>query len=120
MDACFFLVRFTPRRRRSLWSQVNRTMVLELIAVGRIRPRGLGEVEAARADGRWDRAYPSARTATVPHDLQIALDGCPVAAVRFDALGRAARYAMLLGLANARRPETRRRGIASFLDAAQA
>ncbi|MCJ2039124.1 YdeI/OmpD-associated family protein [Methylobacterium sp. J-059] len=119
-DERFFLVRFTPRRPRSNWSEVNRARVLDLIADGRIRPRGLMEVDAARADGRWDRAYPSSRNATVPDDLRGALEGCPAAAARFDGLQRAERYALLLALATARRPETRRRRIASFLAAAQA
>ena len=61
-DERFFLVRFTPRRPRSNWSKVNRARAAELIAEGRMRPRGLRETDTARADGRWDRAYPS-----VPH-----------------------------------------------------
>lgn len=118
-DERFFLVRFTPRRPRSNWSKVNRARAAELIAEGRMRPRGLRETDTARADGRWDRAYPSSRTATVPADLRVALDGCPAAAARFESLNRSERYAMLLALATARKEETRRRRIASFLLAAQ-
>ncbi|MCJ2087645.1 YdeI/OmpD-associated family protein [Methylobacterium sp. E-005] len=118
-DERFFLVRFTPRRPRSNWSQVNRARVDELTAEGRMRPRGSREADAARADGRWDRAYPSSRTATAPDDLRVALEGCPAAAARFAGLNRSERYALLFALANARKDETRRRRIASFLVAAQ-
>lgn len=119
-DERFFLVRFTPRRPRSNWSQINRARVAELTAEGRMRPRGYREADAARADGRWDRAYPSSRAATVPDDLRVALEGCPAAAARFDGLNSSERYAMLLALVTARKDETRHRRIASFLVAAQA
>lgn len=119
-DGRFFLVRFTSRRPRGNWSQVNRARVTESTAEGRMRPRGLREADAARADGRWDRAYLPSSSATVPDDLRVALEGGPAAAARFDGLNRSERYAMLLPFATARKDETRRRRITSFLDAAQA
>jgi uncharacterized protein YdeI (YjbR/CyaY-like superfamily) len=71
------LQRFTPRRPRSVWSKRNREHVERLAAAGRMRPGGLREVEAARADGRWERAYDAQSTATVPEDLQAAMDAAP-------------------------------------------
>ncbi|RYC30106.1 OmdA domain containing protein [Lichenibacterium minor] len=90
-DERFFLVRFTSRRPRGNGSQVNRVRVTESTAEGRMRPRGLREADAARADGRWDRAYPSSSNATVPDDLRVALEGGPAAAARFDGLNRSER-----------------------------
>lgn len=116
-DAAFFLVRFTPRRRRSLWSWVNRTRAEQLLAEGRVTPAGLAQIEAARADRRWEAAYPPSSIAEAPADLQIALDGNPRAAARFAALDRTRRYALILSIATARKAETRQRRIAAFLGA---
>ena len=69
-----WLIRFTPRKARSKWSQVNRTRATELLELGRMRPGGLAQIEAAKADGRWDAAYAPASTAEVPADLRAALD----------------------------------------------
>ena len=80
-DAESWLIRFTPRKARSKWSEVNRTRAEELIAAGRMRPRGLAEVERAKADGRWDRAYASGKDMKVPDDLQAAIDAEPKAIV---------------------------------------
>ncbi|CAO5163483.1 hypothetical protein FAIPA1_230058 [Frankia sp. AiPs1] len=68
-DAATFQIRFTPRRKASLWSQRNTALVARLIDEGRMRPRGQAEVERAQADGRWDRAYPGAADAQIPDDL---------------------------------------------------
>jgi len=72
-DETYYLQKYVPRRPRSRWSQVNVAKVEELIAAGRMRPSGLAEVEAAKADGRWAAAYESQRNATVPPDLAAAL-----------------------------------------------
>jgi uncharacterized protein YdeI (YjbR/CyaY-like superfamily) len=120
LDASFSLVRFTPRRPRGNWSEVNRMRALELVAAGRMLPRGEREIEQARSDGRWDRAYPSFRKATVPDDLRVALDASPRAAARFDSMSKTERYAVLLPLATARMLETRQRRIAAFVAAAEA
>jgi uncharacterized protein YdeI (YjbR/CyaY-like superfamily) len=82
-DAATFLQRFTPRRRASLWSERNIGLVAALVAEGRMRSRGLAEVDRAKADGRWDRAYAGSATATVPDDLAAALDTAPAAATLF-------------------------------------
>src|SRR5690606_37708487 len=83
LDDRFYVQRFTPRRARSKWSKVNCARALELIAQGRMRPAGLREVEAAQADGRWEAAYDPPSTATVPDDLQAALDENPAALAFF-------------------------------------
>jgi len=107
--------RFTPRGPRSRWSKRNRARAEELIAAGRMAPAGLREVEAARADGRWEAAYDSSATAEVPADLQAALDADPAAREFFAGLDRANRYAILYRLQEARRPETRARRLEKFV-----
>jgi uncharacterized protein YdeI (YjbR/CyaY-like superfamily) len=111
-DDVSFLQRFTPRRPRSSWSKVNVAKVEALTAAGRMRPAGLAEVAAARADGRWAAAYESQRTATVPPDLVAALAGSAGADAAFARLGRSDRYAVLLPLLKARTPQTRARILA--------
>lgn len=106
-DEVFYLQKYVPRRPRSRWSQVNVAKVERLIAAGRMRPSGMAEVEAAKADGRWAAAYESQRTATVPPDLAAALAADPRAARAFDALGRTERYAVILQLVTARTATTR-------------
>ncbi len=115
-DDEWFLVRFTPRRARSRWSKRNRDHAERLIAGGEMRPAGLREVEAAKADGRWDAAYDGQRTATVPDDLQAALDANPRARESFATLTGANRYAILYRVQDAKRPETRARRIAQFVE----
>src|SRR5919112_3472460 len=80
VDDTWFAQRFTPRRKRSIWSKINRERALALIEAGRMRPAGLAEVERAQADGRWDAAYDGPATPQVPEDLQRALDADPKAA----------------------------------------
>ena len=114
-DADHWLVRFTPRRPKSRWSKVNRGKVAELIAMGRMRPAGLAAIEAAKADGRWDAAYDSQATATVPEDLQRELDAHPQASAFFAGLNKANRYSILHRVAAAKTPETRAARIAKFV-----
>jgi uncharacterized protein YdeI (YjbR/CyaY-like superfamily) len=101
-DEVYYLQKYVPRRPRSRWSQVNVAKVADLTAAGRMRPSGLAEVEAAKADGRWAAAYASQRDATVPPDLAAALAASPRAAKAFDALGKTQRYAVILKLITAR------------------
>jgi uncharacterized protein YdeI (YjbR/CyaY-like superfamily) len=110
-----WLIRFTPRKPRSKWSQVNRTRATQLMEAGRMRPRGLAQVEAAKADGRWDAAYAPASRAEVPADLQAALDRSPKAAEFFGTLSGANRYAILYRIGAVKKPETRARKIADFV-----
>jgi len=115
LDDQFFLQRFTPRRARSKWSQINRDKVAALTRAGRMRPAGLAEVERAKADGRWDAAYGGQAAMTVPDDLQAELDARPDAAAFFAALSSQNRYAILFRLHDAKRPETRSRRLAKFV-----
>lgn len=107
LDDVYYLQKYVPRRPRSRWSQVNVRKVQELTAAGRMRPAGLAEVEAARADGRWDAAYESQKNATVPPDLASALAASPRAAAAFETLGKTDRYAVILDVVTARSPKTR-------------
>jgi uncharacterized protein YdeI (YjbR/CyaY-like superfamily) len=107
LDEIYYLQKYVPRRPRSPWSQVNVRKVEELIAAGRMRPSGLSEVEAAKADGRWNAAYQSQKEATVPPDLAAALVARPTAASGFEALSRTRQYALILDLITARTPKTR-------------
>lgn len=115
-DDEYWLQKFTPRRPRSKWSKINREKVERLIAEGRMREAGLAEIEAAKADGRWDAAYESQSKITVPDDLQAALDANPEAKAFFDTLNSANRYAILYRVDEAKRPETRQRRIDNFID----
>jgi uncharacterized protein YdeI (YjbR/CyaY-like superfamily) len=114
-DAQTFLQRFTPRRARSPWSQVNVASAERLIAAGLMEPAGLAEVERARADGRWAAAYAGQATITVPDDLAQALVAEPKAAAMFAILTSQNRYAVLYRIDSAKRPETRARRIATFV-----
>lgn len=115
-DERFWLVRFTPRRRGSRWSQVNRATADRLIAGGRMAAAGLAEVEAAKRDGRWDAAYAPQSRAEVPPDLQAALDANPAAAAFFATLKGANRYAVLYRVQDAKTDKTRQARIAKFVE----
>lgn len=107
IDERTFRQRFTPRRARSIWSARNVERIAELSAAGRMRPRGLAEVERAKADGRWERAYAGPATITVPDDLQAALDASPPAADAFAGLSGQNRYAVLHRVVTAATAKTR-------------
>ena len=110
-----FVRKFTPRRVRSVWSKVNRAKAEALIKSGKMRPAGLSQIEAARADGRWDTAYDSAKTATVPADLQAALDKSAQAAAFFTTLDRTNRYSVLWRVQTARTPALRAKRISELV-----
>ena len=114
-DDAWWLTRFTPRKPRSKWSRKNRERAEQLIAEGRMGPNGLAQVEAARADGRWDAAYASASRIEVPADLQAALDADPQAAAFFATLTGANRYAVLYRIGAVKKAETRARKIADYV-----
>ena len=114
-DERYFLQRFTPRRPRGRWSKINREKAEALIATGRMRPSGLAEVDAAKADGRWEAAYEGQRTAKVPADLQRELDANPAAAAFFAGLDGANRYAVIYRLNDAKKTETRERRLRKYV-----
>ncbi len=117
LDDVYYLQKYVPRRPRSRWSQVNVRKVEALSADGRMRPSGLAEVEAAKADGRWDAAYESQREATIPPDLAAALAASPDAAQAFESLSKTSRYAMILDLVTTRNPKTRAAHLRKAIDA---
>ncbi len=108
-----WLQRFSPRTPRSGWSQKNRAHVEKLIADGRMAPAGLAQVEAAKADGRWDAAYAGGKDAQVPKDFLDALT--PDAAQTYQTLNAQNRFAIYYRLTTAKRPETRLKRIADFV-----
>jgi uncharacterized protein YdeI (YjbR/CyaY-like superfamily) len=115
LDDSAWLQRFSPRAAQSPWSKINRARAEALIASGAMKPPGLAEVERARADGRWARAYDGARVAEVPPDLAEALARKARAQSFFEALDRANRYAILWRVQTAKKPETRARRIEQFV-----
>lgn len=115
LDHVYWLLRYTPRTRRSKWSQKNREAALRLIASGEMRPAGLAEVRAAQADGRWEAAYASPKNMTVPEDLESVLNANPDARKRFQDLNSRSRYAILYRIHDAKKPETRRRRIEKYV-----
>ena len=116
LDDVYYLQRFTPRRARSRWSKINRDKAEQLIAAGRMRPAGLTEVDRARTDGRWAAAYEGQRGAAIPDDLAHELDRDPKAAAAFAELDAQNRYSIVWRINDAKRPETRARRVAKYLD----
>lgn len=114
-DESYWLQRFTPRRRRSKWSRINRDRASGLIERGEMKPAGLAEVERAKSDGRWDAAYESQGTATMPDDLHRALEKNDAARAFFATLDSRNRYAILHRIQDAKKPETRARRIAKYV-----
>lgn len=115
-DDDFWLLRYTPRKSQSKWSQRNCTKANELIEQGRMTPAGLAEIERAKADGRWDAAYAPASTAEVPDDLQLALDQNSVAKEFFERINKTNRYAILHRIFTAKQAKTRASRIEKFVD----
>jgi len=115
LDATAWLQRFTPRAPRSPWSKINRGKAEALIASGRMEAPGLAEVDRAKRDGRWERAYDGAKTSTVPSDLAAALARNERARAFFETLDAANRYAILYRVTTAKRAETRAQRIATFV-----
>lgn len=116
LDDQHFLQRFTPRRARSMWSKINVQKVAVLIEVGRMQQPGHAQVEAAKADGRWARAYEGAKTSTVPDDLVAALAANPPAKAFFATLNASNRYAVLWRIQTAVKSETRAKRIVQLVD----
>jgi uncharacterized protein YdeI (YjbR/CyaY-like superfamily) len=115
LDESAYLQKLTPRGPRSIWSKINRAKALELIKSGRMQPAGLAAIDRAKKNGQWDAAYDSHRTASVPDDLQAALDQNPKAKAFFATLDSANRYAILWRVQTAKKTETRARRIEQFV-----
>lgn len=114
-DATAWIQRFTPRKPRSIWSKINRDKAIAMIERGEMQPAGLAAVEQARANGRWDAAYDSPKTAAPPDDLVAALAASPRAKAGFAELDASNRYAILHRVHNAKLPATRARRIEQFV-----
>jgi uncharacterized protein YdeI (YjbR/CyaY-like superfamily) len=115
LDDQYWLQRFSPRKAGSKWSKINTEKAAALIDAGLMEPAGLREVERAKADGRWERAYAGQRSATVPDDLRCALDANPAAREFFQTISSVNRYAILYRIGAVKRPETRARKIAEYV-----
>lgn len=111
-----WLQRFVPRRRRSMWSKINREKAVSLIASGKMKPAGVQEVERAKQDGRWDAAYDSPKNAPVHPDFQKALHENPRASEFFKTLDKVNRYAIVWRLHTAKKAETRERLTRTFIE----
>jgi uncharacterized protein YdeI (YjbR/CyaY-like superfamily) len=116
LDDAWWLQKFTPRSSRSPWSKINRDKATALLAADKMMPSGLAEVERAKKDGRWERAYESQSNASVPEDLEVAFARNPRAKKFFATLEAHNRYAVLWRVHNAKKPETRARRIAQFVE----
>ena len=115
LDAQFFLQRFTPRRPRSLWSKINIGHVERLTAAGRMASAGQREVDAAKADGRWQAAYAGSSLMEVPAELAAALARNRKAKAFFETLDKTNRYSFCWRVHTARKPETRTARAAKFV-----
>lgn len=117
-DERSFLQRFSPRKPKSVWSQINREHVARLVAAGRMTPQGQRHVAAAQADGRWDAAYApirSATEATIPADLRAAIEASPKARETFQTLGRQNLFALTFRVNNMKTPAGRSKKIAALV-----
>ncbi len=115
-DARYFLQKFSPRGPKSIWSKINCEKAEQLMAASRMKPAGARTVESAKADGRWDAAYASQSRADIPADFQAALNANSQAKAFFATLNRVNRYAIYFRVQNAKKPETRAKNIAKFIE----
>jgi uncharacterized protein YdeI (YjbR/CyaY-like superfamily) len=115
VNELYFKTRFTPRKPKSAWSKINCERVERLIASGQMKPQGLAQVDAAKADGRWEAAYAPQSTATPSAELKAALDADPRAREEFDALDSANRYAILYRVHQAKTAEKRAAKVTEFV-----
>lgn len=116
LDEKSYLQRYTPRGRKSIWSQINVNNVARLVEEGRMTEHGLREVDAAKADGRRDRAYGSGKDLKIPEDLQAAIDADPKAKAMLAALSAQNRFALAFRVHNMKTPAGRERKIAAFVE----
>jgi uncharacterized protein YdeI (YjbR/CyaY-like superfamily) len=115
LDEDYWLQRFTPRKPASRWSKINTEKAEALIAAGHMHAAGQAEVDQAKSDGRWQDAYAGQRASAVPDDLRAALDANPAAAAFFTTISSVNRYAIVYRVGSVKRPETRARKIAQYV-----
>jgi uncharacterized protein YdeI (YjbR/CyaY-like superfamily) len=115
-DELSFLQRFTPRKAKSRWSQINCERVQRLSEAGRMTPHGQRHVDAAKADGRWQAAYAGSREMTIPDDLRAAIDAVPKARKLFETLNRTNLYSLTYRVHHTKTPEARAKKIASLVE----
>ena len=115
-DDQYWLQKFTPRGKKSIWSKINTEKAEKLIARGEMRPAGLKAIEAAKQDGRWDAAYESQKNISVPEDFLSALEKDKKAKAFFATLSGANRYAFLFRIQTAKKAETREKRIRQFVE----
>jgi uncharacterized protein YdeI (YjbR/CyaY-like superfamily) len=115
-DDSYWLQRFSARGPRSKWSKINRAKAGKLVESGKMQPAGLAAIERAKSSGTWEQAYDPPSSSPMPDDLQAALDANPEAAAFFETLNSSNRYAILYRVHDAKRPETRARRIAQFIE----
>jgi len=115
LDERSYLQRYTPRTRKSIWSRINVDNVTRLVEEGRMTEHGLREVAAAKADGRWDRAYDGVKTMTIPDDLQAAIDAEPAAREMFGKLSSQNRFALVFRTHNMKTEAGRKKKIESLV-----
>jgi uncharacterized protein YdeI (YjbR/CyaY-like superfamily) len=116
LDAQYWLQRFVPRGKRSIWSKTNRTHTDRLLAAGRMQPQGQAQIDAAKADGRWDKAYAGASSMEIPDDLLAAIEAEPAALALFGRLNGANRYALAFRVHAMKTAAGRSKKIAGLVD----
>jgi uncharacterized protein YdeI (YjbR/CyaY-like superfamily) len=114
-DENSFLQRYTPRGKKSIWSQINVDNIARLIKEGRMTEHGLREVEAAKADGRWDKAYGGGKAMKIPADLQAAIDASPKARAMLETLSAQNRFSLAFRTHNMKTEAGRKRKIETFV-----
>lgn len=115
-DGTSWLVRFSPRKPGSKWSQINTERIDRLIFAGRMQKPGLVEVDAAKTDGRWADAYAGQKSAETPDDLMAAITANPAALTTFETLNKQNRYALFYRVTSVKKPETRAKRVAGFVE----
>jgi uncharacterized protein YdeI (YjbR/CyaY-like superfamily) len=115
-DDKYYLQKYTPRRPKSIWSKINVEKVERLIKSGEMKSAGLKAIEAAKADGRWAKAYDGQKNMTVPEDFQAALNKNKKAKAFFETLNRVNQFAILFRIHNVKKAETRTRKIKQFIE----
>lgn len=116
LDEKSYLQRYTPRTRKSIWSRINVANVARLVEEGRMTEHGLKQVQAAKADGRWDRAYESGKEMKIPDDLQAAINAEPRARAMLEKLSAQNRYALAFRLHQIKTEAGRKKKIESFVE----